>query len=251
MTTPSNPGAEMLAPCPFCKKSPAQKVGPPALARCITPGCEGKKLRAYTMVEWAEHTRAAAPAAGVEHAPANCSWPAGRLFSFHNEPGEHDPCYVVMPDGAMLALNHHATPGIDIARSHFIISACNTALTAGVERNAEDEAYETGERDGYESAVQDFDLATGGDGEFKGSTIPGETIDVPAMKARVIARFAAGVEQQHIGYISPSDLYALKDAHGVALVVACAGYDTVIPVYIASLPATPVVAALAQSDKEE
>lgn len=55
--------------------------------------------------------------------------------------------------------------------------------------NDEDEAYEIGKRDGYESAVQDFDLATGGDGEFKGSTIPGETVDVPAMKARTIARF--------------------------------------------------------------
>lgn len=51
-----------------------------------------------------------------------------------------------------------------------------------------DEAYEIGKRDGYESAIQDIDIATGGDGEFKGSTIPGVTVDVPAMKARVIER---------------------------------------------------------------
>lgn len=51
-----------------------------------------------------------------------------------------------------------------------------------------DEAYEIGKRDGYESAIQDLDIATGGDGEFRGSTIPDETVDVPAMKARVIAR---------------------------------------------------------------
>lgn len=53
---------------------------------------------------------------------------------------------------------------------------------------ADDEAYELGKRDGYESAIQDIDIATGGDGEFKGSTIPGVTVDVPAMKARVIER---------------------------------------------------------------
>lgn len=54
----------------------------------------------------------------------------------------------------------------------------------------EDDAYELGKRDGYEDAIQDLDLATGGDGEFKGSTLPGRTVDVPAMKARIIERFA-------------------------------------------------------------
>lgn len=54
----------------------------------------------------------------------------------------------------------------------------------------EDEVYEIGKRDGYEDAVQDIDLETGGDGEFKGSTIPGATIDVPAMKARIVDRLA-------------------------------------------------------------
>lgn len=53
----------------------------------------------------------------------------------------------------------------------------------------EDKAYELGQRDGYELAVQDIDLATGGDGEFKGST-NGETVDVKVMKQRIIDRFA-------------------------------------------------------------
>jgi hypothetical protein len=53
-----------------------------------------------------------------------------------------------------------------------------------------DEAGEIGERDGYESAIQDIDLATGGDGEFYGSTIDGG-VDVPVMKQRIIDRFAA------------------------------------------------------------
>lgn len=56
-----------------------------------------------------------------------CDWPGGE-FSFLDEPGEHDPCYVVMPGGAMLALNHHATSGVDIARAQFIIDACNEKL---------------------------------------------------------------------------------------------------------------------------
>jgi len=54
----------------------------------------------------------------------------------------------------------------------------------------EDDAYEIGKRDGYEDAIQDLDLATGGDGEFKGSTIPGQTVDVPAMKARALAELS-------------------------------------------------------------
>lgn len=53
-----------------------------------------------------------------------------------------------------------------------------------------DEAYKVGLEDGYTKAVQDIDLATGGDGEFKGSTFPGETVDVPVMKARIVERLA-------------------------------------------------------------
>lgn len=41
-----------LSPCPFCGKPPGTKVGPPALARCVTDGCEGKNLAASTITEW-------------------------------------------------------------------------------------------------------------------------------------------------------------------------------------------------------
>jgi hypothetical protein len=58
-----------------------------------------------------------------------CDWPVGE-FAFHDEPGAHDPCYVVMPGGAMLPLNHHAGEGVDIARAKFIVDACNAALRA-------------------------------------------------------------------------------------------------------------------------
>ncbi len=57
-----------------------------------------------------------------------CNWPDGGRFAFHDDPGEHDPCYVVMPGGASLPINHDAGDGVDIARAWFIINACNAAL---------------------------------------------------------------------------------------------------------------------------
>lgn len=59
---------------------------------------------------------------------AKADWPADKMFEVVDEPGEHDPCYVVMPGGSMLPLNHHATNGVDQARALFIVGACNDAL---------------------------------------------------------------------------------------------------------------------------
>lgn len=55
-------------------------------------------------------------------------WPAGVPFQFKDEPGEHDPCYVIMPGGAMLPLAHHGLNGVDQARAQFIVDACNEKL---------------------------------------------------------------------------------------------------------------------------
>jgi hypothetical protein len=74
----------------------------------------------------------------------------------------------------------------------------------------EDEAYELGRRDGYELAVQDIDLATGGDGEFKGSTIPGETVDVQVMKQRIIDRFAANASAEARLRVKTSDGFEVE-----------------------------------------
>lgn len=71
--------------------------------------------------------------------PSDCDWP-DRIFTFRNESGEHDPCYVVMPDGAMLPLNHHAKPGVDIARAKFIVGACNRALAPDIGRSLQENA---------------------------------------------------------------------------------------------------------------
>ena len=57
-----------------------------------------------------------------------CDWPEGKAFGFRDDPGEHEPCYVIMPDGGMIVFNHHAGEGVDIARARFVQSACNAAL---------------------------------------------------------------------------------------------------------------------------
>ncbi len=57
------------------------------------------------------------------------SWPEGELFTFHDDPGEHAPCYVVMPGGQAIPLNHDARNGVDQARAKFIVDACNAALS--------------------------------------------------------------------------------------------------------------------------
>lgn len=60
--------------------------------------------------------------------------------------------------------------------------------------NAEDEAYEIGLRDGYAQAIQEIDIATGGDGEFRycmGFADPERHCpDEEAMKRRILARFS-------------------------------------------------------------
>lgn len=56
-----------------------------------------------------------------------CDWP-DQEFKFEDDPGEHDPCYVVMPGGSMLPVNHHAGFGVDQYRALFIINACNEKL---------------------------------------------------------------------------------------------------------------------------
>ena len=65
-----------------------------------------------------------APADLVE---AELHWPEGKRFTFHDD-GGHNPCYIVMPDGAAIPLNHWDDETTDIARAKWIIAACNAAL---------------------------------------------------------------------------------------------------------------------------
>ena len=56
-------GKSELANCRFCGAKPGQKVGPPAMARCITPLCEGTKLAAEKLDDWNARNRSSASAA--------------------------------------------------------------------------------------------------------------------------------------------------------------------------------------------
>jgi hypothetical protein len=60
-----------------------------------------------------------------------------------------------------------------------------------------DEAYEIGKRDGYEKAVQDIDLLTGGDGEYRyvmGVQSDRHCPDAETMKQRIAERFGKAAE---------------------------------------------------------
>lgn len=41
-----------VATCKLCGKPPGQKVGPPAIARCVNSECSGPTLRALPIPEW-------------------------------------------------------------------------------------------------------------------------------------------------------------------------------------------------------
>lgn len=65
---------------------------------------------------------------------------------------------------------------------------------ADADHQAECEEFgKIGERDGYEKAVQDIDLLTGGDGEYCVCTLGGDRhcTDAETMKVRIVERFEA------------------------------------------------------------
>lgn len=112
-----------------------------------------------------------------------------------------------------------------------------TTPTADRSGRDEEEAYEIGKRDGYESAVQDIDLATGGDGEYVFSTFPGEGCpDAEAMKARVLARFAdqSGVIVALVGALEQARREIVFQLRGNEALAACNGSVIVIDAALAA-----------------
>lgn len=55
------------------------------------------------------------------------AWPSGE-FRINDMPGEHEPCYLICPDGWMIPFNAHATNGIDQARAQWFADTLNAAL---------------------------------------------------------------------------------------------------------------------------
>lgn len=80
------------------------------------------------------------------------------------------------------------------------LAAALTALSRAEGQDDADEAYEIGKSDGYVSAIQDLDRATGGDGEFRVVLGSGDDErhcpDEITMKARILARFARAEGQE-------------------------------------------------------
>jgi len=58
-----------------------------------------------------------------------CDWQEGALFGVRDEPGEHDPCYLILPSNELIPFVHHAINGVDQARARFIADCCNQVLS--------------------------------------------------------------------------------------------------------------------------
>ena len=113
-----------------------------------------------------------------------CPFCGGDVGMIYVPPHTHTTLAGHMPD-------HPGSVHIECVTCEYAMHGPDEAtLTARWNGRADDpdEAYEIGKHEGYERAVQVIDIATGGDGEYKGSTIPGETVDSDVMQARIIER---------------------------------------------------------------
>lgn len=93
-----------------------------------------------------------------------------------------------------LGFNPFQSADLGICQAIKIIHAALLAAPSRSEGGADDdeETYQIGLRDGYEKAVQDIDLKTGGDGEYFASTIPGHGCpDAQTMIQGIVERFCS------------------------------------------------------------
>ena len=111
------------------------------------------------------------------------------------EPDGHDqgPA-IVDANGRLVASFYwpvHEPEETDAAVGALYLIATRAVNAANGTDDGDEGVYQLGKRDGYMDAVQELDQETGGDGEFKGSTLPGGTVDVPVMFNRIVERFDA------------------------------------------------------------
>ena len=113
---------------------------------------------------------------------------------------------------------------------------------------SDDEAYELGKRDGYESAVQDIDMLTGGDGEYCYSTIGGELHcpNVDTMKARIARRLRQPTQSDALREALEDLLHAVCGEKGFAEAVR-RDSGRVYPWPALDLAEAKAIAALEQS----
>ena len=113
-------GGDSNSACPRCgagNETEAEGLCKPDGDSC--PGTEWPLAKLWSDLP-------ATPAGGGNGWPAACEWP-DKPFTVRDEPGEHDPCWLILPGGEMLAFNHHATNGVDQARAQFLADACNAS----------------------------------------------------------------------------------------------------------------------------
>lgn len=174
--------SKKLLPCPFCGgEARLTAAMGETWMRCIdcNAGSEMSGSRALAIAAW--NRRAPAPEgeawgyatrriAFADGTKVDGPWGLDTGLSL--DMARTDPCWEVQP--------LYASPVVPVGSGE-----------AGVYTQADyEEAAALGERDGYEKAVQDIDLLTGGDGEYKATTHDG-VIDMPVMKARIIQRFSS------------------------------------------------------------
>jgi hypothetical protein len=87
----------------------------------------------------------------------------------------------------------------------------------------DDETYEIGKRDGYSDAVQQIDVLTGGDGEYRYCTDHDpdrHTPDPPTMIQRIVDRFDARDEARALGWKEGVEAAAKERSQAAADVIA-------------------------------
>lgn len=101
------------------------------------------------------------------------------------------------------------------------------------------EPYEIGVRDGYQQAVQDIDILTGGDGEYYYSTDGGGCPGAEAMKAKIVERFTgASLSGSDAGKMVERMLYTGRNAAEIQAWAGRGGEfslpadDTGMPLYV-------------------
>jgi hypothetical protein len=117
----------------------------------------------------------------------------------------------VLPSEAMIEAGAKAfceTQSLNPRKLAEVVYTAMRATTPTAPVQDDDETYEIGKRDGYEKAVQDIDLLTGGDGEYRyvmGVASDSHCPDAETMKARIAERFSRLSPTPETGQQNPKE----------------------------------------------
>jgi hypothetical protein len=128
--------------CPRCDDKGTKDYAAFAMDPCDNPDCGFVRFGA---IDFAEHKTAfrdrVREALKLSRAELleQCNFGGGLpdTFKVVDAAGEHDPCFLVIPGGSMLPLNHFANELTDVCRTIFIAEACNAALAAAARQGGD------------------------------------------------------------------------------------------------------------------